>query len=254
MYLIFIDESGKPSVKEKDPFVVATLIIHDEIFFDLENDIDDIVANVLRFSTSYLARAVELHGKSLFQNKEPFNRYPIQKRVELADKIFDYIFHELQGSATTILVGIKKKEILKLPEKHARKIIIEKAYMYTMERIAWFLRDYFPTLAQIIIDTSELDSDIRQVVINEINRGMYTSRIIPPITFLEGPIFVKSEKYRALQLTDLIAYVFHRLLSGRPTAMNGLFDFRIYFTKIKPIIRKGPNNQIAGYGVKIEEI
>ncbi len=247
MFLVFIDESGKPD-RKRDPYVVCALMIHDSDFIAIEEGIDEIIGRTLKVDNP---GSVEIHGKDIFQNKGIFKMFSMEKRRELVDNIIEFIESDLSGRAKAVIVVFDKNRILSKPYDYARKRMVSIAYKFLMERIAWLVREWGPELTLLINDQSELDYDIIDAVKYEIINGIYTSRIVNTRYFIKTPLFVESQEYRMLQIADLIAYIYARIYKGKPKIAKGFFDLTNYFQKILPMIRSGPNGRIKGYGIKI---
>ena len=109
----------------------------------------------------------------------------------------------------------------------------------------------------LIIDQSELDSYIHDIIEKELLRGQYTPMIPSSKRLLPDPIFARSYHYRSLQVADLIAYTYRRYArNGRGLAAvtntDKIFNIvevteRIIMGKV---LRKRPNGSIEGYGLK----
>ncbi len=249
MYLVFIDESGKPDKKD-DPYVVCAFMIHDSSFIFIEDQVDNIVSATLGIDRPRIA---EIHGRDIFQNKGIYKKmFTMKQRRSLVENITRFIERELVNKAQTVLVVFDKNQILKTrDEKHARKYMVNTVYKLLMERIAWMVNDWGPEPTLLLCDQSELDADIIDIVRHEIREGMYTSHIVESKYFIKTPLFVDSKEHRSLQLADLIAYIYGRIHKGKTSIANGFFDLEEYFRRISTIIRRGPDGRIDGYGIKI---
>lgn len=248
MFLVFIDESGKPD-KKNDPYVVCAFMIHDSSYFFIEEGIDEIVSRVLGINNN--PRIAEIHGRDIFQRKGIYKQYTMEQRRTLVENIVDFIEDKLTGIAKAVLIVFDKKQILNKPDDYARKQMVKTVYKLLMERIAWMVRESGPELTLLLSDQSELDADIIDIVRYEMREGIYTSNIISEKYFIKTPLFVDSKDYRCLQLADLIAYIYGRIYKGKTSIAHGFFDLKNYFERISSIIRKGPDRRIEGYGIKV---
>ncbi len=249
MYLVFIDESGKPDKKD-DPYVVCALMIHDSSFIFIEDQVDHIVSATLGIDRPRIA---EIHGRDIFQNKGIYKRmFTIEQRRALVENITRFIENELVNRAQAVLVVFDKNRVLKMHnDKNARKYMVNIVYKLLMERIAWMVYEWGPQPTLLLSDQSELDADIIDTVRHEIREGMYTSNIVDSKYFIKTPLFVDSKEYRCLQLADLIAYIYGRIHKGKTSIAHGFFDLESYFRRISTIIRKSPDGRIDGYGIKV---
>ncbi len=251
MFLVFIDESGKPTRGEKDPYVVAALILHDSVYLDLEREVDKVVESVLGEHIDIDAMKIEIHAKDIVQNKGVFRRVPVKARIRLLDELFSLMCERFKNKLTSIVIIIVKDKALSLDEKSARRRMVQRAYTLLVERITWFLEDYGKELALLMVDESDLDYDIRDIVRYELLHGLYTSRLGASRLIIDTPLFVKSHRYRPIQLADLIAYTYFRIHAGRPKAMGGAFDFMKYKGMIERILRRNKGGRMEGYGIKV---
>jgi len=249
MFLVFIDESGKPD-RVDDPYVVCALMIHDSNFIFIEDEIDRIVSDTLGIDRPRIA---EIHGKDIFQNKGVYKKmFTMEQQRELVENITRFIENELADKAQAILVVFDKNRVLRIrDDDYIRKYMVNTVYKLLMERIAWMIYEQGPEPTLLLSDQSELDADIIDIVRHEIREGIYTSSILDSKYFIKTPLFVNSKEYRCLQLADLIAYIYGRIHKGKTTIARGFFDLESYFRRISRIIRKGPNGRIDGYGIKI---
>lgn len=251
--LIFIDESGKPGLREEDPFVLAALIVHESVFFDLENEVSAIVQSILG---PYGLPGVELHAKDLIQGKGDFRSVPVTARVNVYRSVIEAVARYAdEGFVKGIIIETYKDFVTRPSEEQARKCIAREAYHLMLERVAWALYDHHTEgIALLVIDESELDNHIRDVVEEEILKGKYTSRVPTSKRILLDPVFARSQHYRSLQVTDLIAYTARRAATMRrraPTNTDTYFSIRDTLETIKKrILRKSPQGTLYGYGYK----
>jgi len=250
---VFIDESGKPGLKEEDPFVLAALLVEEDLFFSLEHDISSIVARMLG---PYGLPAAELHAKELIQGKKDFANIPLHVRVQTYIAVIETIArYAAMGFVEGVVVEVYKDFTVLPNEEDAKKCIARKAYQLVLERIAWAHHDRRRSdPVVLVIDESELDAYVKEAIREEIVRGKYTSKIPSSKRMLVDPIFAKSAHYRCLQATDLIAYTARRIATKtrrRPSRTDEYFQIESIWGIIRRhILRRGPHGGTWGYGYK----
>lgn len=250
----FIDESGKPGLREEDPFVLAALLVEENLFLDLEHEISRIVARILG---PYGLSAAELHAKELIQGKKDFASVPLHARVQTYIAVIKTIAqYATRGFVEGIIVEIHKNFNVSPSEEDAKKCIVRKAYQLMLERIAWAHYDHKRNdLVILVIDESELDAYVKDIIKEEIVKGKYTSKIPSSKKILVDPIFANSAHYRCLQAADLIAYTARRVATKtrrKPSKTDKYFQIENVWNIIwGEILRKGPQGNVLGYGYKI---
>jgi uncharacterized protein DUF3800 len=95
----------------------------------------------------------------------------------------------------------------------------------------------------IVIDKSSRSSDqVATSVINYIRKNGSNTQSINNI--VEEPMFISSSVSEHMQIADASAYCTMKYLNNTPT-------FRGYWNIIWNKLRKGPNGNISGYGLKV---
>ena len=237
MLLVFVDESGKPTTKEMDPYVVAALIMHDRDFLDVSLAIDRIVEDTVAKVLGLDPREIEVHARSIVQGMGIYRRVPPAIRAKLLAKVVDLV-SSLEGRIwLLIVVGTKGSTALR--EKEARRRGVQIVYSALVRDIASSLPRFGKEMVLIIVDSSELDRDVQHAVSSTIVEELWSSSIAFRM-LVDRPLFLSSKRYRPLQLADVVAYTFRRIALGKPRAMGNLFDFESYASKISKLLAKKP--------------
>ncbi len=236
MLLVFIDESGKPTTKEKEPYVVAAFMIRDTDFLDISLALDRIVEDTVAKILGLDPREIEIHTRSIVQNMGIYKGIPPQIRAELLNKVVDFI-NGLESRAW-IAVEIGLKHGRSPPEKEARKRGVRAVYSSLLRDLAQFFTRFGKEMVLIIVDSSELDRDIQSVMSETVREELWNLGMLHRM-LVDKPLFLSSRYYRPLQIADVIAYTYRRIAMEKPIAMGGLFNFRNYVAKMdKLLIRK----------------
>ena len=260
--IVFIDESGKPTPKEKDPYVVAALLVDEAAYHELQEAVEHMLHNVLiRYSRGtnlpLNPRLWEIHAKDIVQSKGDYKRLSIDARVAIIEGVIEILKDFAQDSLVEAIVTVVLKDRItysKFKHKKIQKDIVARAYGLLMERLVWALESdpigRQHDIAILVVDESELNENVRDVVIDEVTRGIYTSRLGSSTRVLPDPIFAASKRYRGLQLADVIAYIARRIIAGRKEP--GRFNLRKCWDDIAQyVLRRCPDGRVEGCGIKI---
>ena len=245
MYIVFIDESGKPVKKEPQPFVVASVIIHENILDSLEEELLDLKLNFF----GRKAYNVEIHGKEVVHGKGYFSQVDMEKREKFLSECYKFI-----GSKTLTLIAsvVLKEKFAGLSEKEARESMERIAYMHLLERVTI----YFDKIGSserilLVVDETDVKHDIsiKNRISEEIRMGLYTSRRFSSRRIFPAPLFLPSKEQAGLQLADLVAYAVFKKYSGN--LRSAIFDFNKYLVMIWDRFDRCRGGRVEGCGIKV---
>ena len=247
MIIAFIDESGKPTPKEKTPFVLSAVIIKDTDMFNLESKFNELKAKHF----PELPPNTEIHMKDLFHGKRAFQDIEWKKRAEFLNDLC----HLIETMPLSIISVVIEKS-RNINEEDVKDKMIEnerQAFELLIERILLHLGRYekeHPLL--IIIDSTELKHDQRlQAHISDIvEEGVYASQNPNRHRLLPRPLFAASDEMMMLQLADIVSYVIFRKHSGGRMEV-GPMNLEELYRSIETKMDKGPRGAVLGYGLKI---
>ena len=248
---VFIDASGSPGPKQGDPFVLSAVVIEESLMSGFESDVERLV-----WETLGSERAPEIHARDLIQNKGDFRGLPIETRARLLSEFVRLgCEYAGRGGLAGIVVVVAKDRTFKPRDKVQRKDYIEKlvyeAYKLLLERVFSHAREYPKQYIVAILDETDVRHHITSTFFYTAVFGKYTSEMPASKRVILPPIFADSRLYRGLQLADVIAYITHRVYSGRGDPAGGLFPISSLFRQVKEcILRKSGTSRVEGYGLK----
>lgn len=245
MYIVFIDESGKPVKKEWRPFVVAAVIMHENILDEVEEGLLDLK---LRF-LGKIGYNAEIHGKEIVHGKGYFSRIDIERRERLLSECYAFIGNKPLSLIASVVL---KSGYAGVPAKEAREQMESVAYTHLLERITiYFDKKRTNERILLIIDETDVKHDIsiKNRISEEIRRGLYTSRRLSSRKIFPAPLFLASHTQAGLQLADLVAYAVFRKYSKN--LKSAIFDFNKYLQMINAKFDKCRNGRIDGCGIKV---
>lgn len=243
MYIAFIDESGKPTKKERSPFVLAALIVRD-------SELNRIRKEVNRIKLKYgLDPDVEIHARDIVHGKRGFKNVDMRVRKSLLDDVFNLL---KSLDITLISTVILKKRIVGSPKPDSivREEVEAKCYELLVERLVLFLekKAVDDWLLMVIDETyTKHDLSIRRNIERVVQHGFFASRWPASRRVFMQPLFVPSKLYEPLQLADIIAYTVFKKYSKPRSA---IFDFNKYFQQILDKFSKCRDGRIFGCGIK----
>ncbi len=125
MYLIHIDESGKPNLMDIENYILSAFIVNEEHWFCINNDLDDLKKKIFS-SLSVNPLDIEIHIKNIVHGNGKFKGVSRNDRFSMLDELYS-IIENMQ--ATLISVAIMKNKIRKKSfdiEMWAFKLLFER--------------------------------------------------------------------------------------------------------------------------------
>lgn len=271
MLIGFIDESGKPSLNDKNArhYVLACILTQsDETINFARSKLNEIKVEYK------LPQSVEFHAKNLYNAKKskdnPFTNLTKEQLIQIEQKIANLIRNlDITIISTVVDFGRVKSLLTKsniiLQDWMKEQIeydIKKKAYELLLERILIHADKSYPNDWILLIHDSVSTSgsnywskeqtDIRKIIdslIKDDSTFIYKksskSRLFPII-------FANSKELEMLQLADFVAYIIRQKVSG-----NNKFNYFELYDIIKEKIAKSRDEtkpideRIKGYGIKI---
>lgn len=246
MYLIYIDESGKPTRKDKEDFVLVGLCINEQHYRNIDQKIDEL-------KNKYFPKIdldnVEFHAKDIAYNKKVYTSLTFDQRFHLFEDIYSLIS---KIECTIIGTIIRKNKIRK------KDLDIELwAFRLLFDRFCKLLErrnkdEKKPNeYALLLFDSIRpvYDLKLRHKIIDMFRRGTYYNQ---NDYIIEDPLFISSSYRNMVQLVDCIAFCIRRKYRETSTKKSYLdIYFDRYFEIIKDKIDKDKHGKIDGYGIKI---
>ncbi|MBV9178114.1 MAG: DUF3800 domain-containing protein [Nitrososphaeraceae archaeon] len=234
--MMYVDDSGNPTLKGGQYYVLSGIIIHETSLRDIENR----VRHYKETNFKGLYANKEIHAYYMYQGEGDFKDIDPRSRIVLLRNL--YTSMSLMP-ITIISVGIEKR-------------LIQNAFPYWNPlRAAWiFITERFDRYISensmnsldkgiIMIDKGSRSSDkVATSVINHIRKNGSNTQQINHI--IEEPVFISSAVSEPMQIADASAYCTMKYLTNASKFVN-------YWDMIYNKLRKGPNGNIIGYGLKV---
>ncbi|MDO8516705.1 MAG: DUF3800 domain-containing protein [Nanoarchaeota archaeon] len=202
MFLIYLDESGKPErTDSNENYVVAGIIANEENW----NEIDEKVTNLRKKLFGQNWELYELHLAEIVHGKNLYKNMALQERINVINSIFDLI-----SSLNIRIVGV----LIKKDKMYPGKDIENWALRLLFERICWNLKDLNKNLIAagqknqyglMILDSinNDFDNKIRKKIKNFLLNGtQYQDNEF----LIEDALFTCSHWRNLCQLADFVAY------------------------------------------------
>lgn len=252
LFIVGIDSSGEPEkpkefieMDQSSLFVVSAVITHENYYFGFKNKFEKLVQNSF-------GKNIEVHMKELTNlNKMRNQGVSFNDIKDFLDKLYKLI-----GESELTLIGViinKYPPSSKIGKKKYRKNLLQTATQLLLERIT----KYFDKIglqnrkefALLLIDESYYREDmiLRDIVKEELEKGIYTSTRISKDRVISEPLFYNSKKQILIQVADAVAFCIRRKFT-KPVK-SGL-DFSIYFDEIKKRFDTCLGGIINGCGIK----
>ncbi|MBP5395046.1 MAG: DUF3800 domain-containing protein [Candidatus Methanomethylophilaceae archaeon] len=246
MYLIYIDESGKPDYSNPEPeFLLASLTINEEAWSIVDKKVVELKK---KYFPEKDPAEIEFHATDIFNHTKHFKNVSLDTRLAL----FGEIMHLISETDCVITAVMIRKDLLVNREQD----INSKALEYLFERLCYLLeeknktaRDKGAEYGLLMIDSvnPKYDNKVRLIMRGLLKSGtkFEKNRFI-----IEDPIFVDSSYRHLSQLADCVAYCLRRKFRAKEPSVDTQKQFDDFFKIIEEkLLRK--SSRTSGYGIKI---
>jgi len=198
VYLIYIDESGTPDIKDSENFVLGAIIIHENKWFEVDKKVKELKEKHF----PHQSENIEIHMSEIVHRKRVFSKFQIEERIKIIEDILKLI-EDIE--MVPVYVVIKKQKLLKSIDMRYW------AYSFLFERICYQLKalnknkekiDYGLLLFDSI--SKKKNKEIWEIVSKLLKEG---SPYEKNEHLIDGPIFSESHIRSPLQIADCVAYI-----------------------------------------------
>jgi hypothetical protein len=233
---MYVDDSGSHDLNGGIFYVLSGIIIHEIHLQEIEKKVRDYKIN--NFVGKYAND--EVHVYEIVNRSENFIGIDSQTRTNLLQNLYNTI-NEMP--ITIISVGIHKHKIsTSFPDWKT----LDSAWIFITERFDRYISENNKDSINkgiIIVDKSSRSIDkVATRMINHLRQFGSNTQQINHI--VEEPMFISSSVSEPIQIADASAYCTLKYLYQNAYFMN---YWNIIYTKL----RKAPNGDPTGYGLKI---
>lgn len=251
MLIAYVDESGIPSFKENDNFVLSCIIIEDDHWSRLDKSIFQIKR---KYYPKLNPDEIEFHASEIIRGRREHKTLTVQDRYKVLNEIYSLISQE---ELVILNVVINKSKIYN--HKKATFDIEQWAYRLLFERLDKYsvkvnakkkLTNKDDEYCIMIIDshTESYDKKLRDKILNFLKHGTY---YVQNKFIIEDPIFTDS-KWRGLsQLVDCTAFCVGRVINKRGSNEQLTSIFETYYKLIEKKFDTDHTGRIEGCGLVI---
>ncbi len=213
MYLIYVDESGKPCFKDPCPnFVLASIMVQELDWLAIDTSMKKIKA---RYFPDHRPEHVEFHLRDIVHRKGIYSGRPLNERREILAEIYDALS---SFDLKVMAIAVDKRNVQKGNldiEKSCFGLLFGRLCRYLDQRNeAAVSRGNPPQHAILMVDAVQRKYDdrlrrkIRELLTND--RYYWKNRYI-----IEDPFFTRSSYRNISQLADAVAYCIRRCTDPR---------------------------------------
>jgi len=206
LYLIYIDESGKPPFTDPENYVLSAVIVHESEWEDINLAVNNLKKTIIPHEDP---SDFEIHVRDILRGSEAFHGFSIAKRHKIMENIGDLIGN---SQCTLISILVEKDRIFK--RLKTSEWVEKWAWRLLCERLEKFLENKNPSdsiedFGLICMDSENplADESIRLRIRRFRAQG---TRYIDCRYLIEDPFFVSSELTNVIQLADFVAWVTRR--------------------------------------------
>jgi hypothetical protein len=248
MYLVYVDESGKPTFKDPENFVLGAVVIQESHYHAI-----DLAVNAVK--ERYFAlqpQTVEIHTMDMVYRRNRFQALSLDQ----CQAMFRDVAEVVAQSQCTLLASVivKSRVFPHLRDKQfdplewGHRLLFERA----CNLLAKINASRGPSQQEhgiLLIDAVERrhDARLRTKLVDFYRSG---SHYVKNQFLIDEPIFVSSQYRNLSQLADFVAFVVRRY--HREVKANNLPDAlaREAFERIKNRFDTSPNGKLDGCGIK----
>ncbi|RLI48839.1 MAG: hypothetical protein DRO73_08135 [Candidatus Thorarchaeota archaeon] len=254
MYLVYVDESGKPSMKHSSPlFVQAAFILLDSEWQSVDNAVNSLKA---KWFPNLPPEDVEIHAYEVIQQKGVYRSLGREKSLKLLENVFELI---AKINCTLIASVIHKRKLWKIKDREGVELW---SHRLLFERVCKFLEkennrrmsmNQPPEYGILLIDSvnTRYDNAVRRKYSEFFKHGtLYQTNE----DLIENPLFVNSQYRNMSQLVDVVAHMVNRYtnLRGKPQEKWNDVDYVIErgFRVIQQRFDTDESGKLKGCGIK----
>lgn len=234
MYLIYIDESGRPGLSRKDPrkhLALTGVFIEDSNWNQIALEFNKIKLDI------FGREDIEFKSNLIRRRESPFDILSEEAYKNLTDRLERFF----QSAPLTLITAVINVDALISkytqpadPYELAYQFIIERGNRLMIENKHYGMIILDSKSGQLRIDTGSQDHKL--IILTNLLRKKI-DRILGDISFGDSRYMV------GLQIADLAIYpFFHRFEYNKPDYIT----YRLMENKL----RKGPRGEIEGFGLK----
>jgi hypothetical protein len=220
MYLLYVDESGRPTGRGDDHFVLAGVAVHEMDCYPFGQGLGAVQRRMLPPEHPDL----EIHASRIISGRNEWSHVDEATRPALLDGVFDYIstWRSASGRGVLLFATVVHKRSFR------GRSVIEVAYDQLLARFDSFLTrqhlqgDSHRSL--VVADESSYEQFLQQSM-PKWKAGVGTKKLH---SLVEVPLFVDSRASRLIQAADCVAWAtwnyYERGHSSYADRLHGLLD------------------------------
>ncbi len=221
MYLLYVDESGRPTGRGDDHFVLAGLALHEEDCYPFARSVEGVQSRLLPVQH----RDLEIHASRIIAGRNEWSHVAKADRLALLDALFNH-FRDWRAPSG-------RRPVLFAVVVHKRSFpntsVVELAYDQLLARFdSYLIRQHLAGDSHrslVIADESSYEPLLQRLL------PRWKAGIGPPKklhSLVEVPLFVDSRASRLIQVADCVAWAawnyYERGHSAYAERLHGLFD------------------------------
>ena len=247
MYIVYVDESGKPDLSDSENFVLSAVIINESEWFGVHG-------KVVELKEKWFPKAepeeIELHTSDIVSGNRSYYSMKVERRFEFLGGVYELIANSPIDLVSVVIVKdrIKKKRFD--VEAWALRFLYERLSLYLIGAN----RDIETTSGHaefgiMFMDSvgAEWDRRVREKMTKYLRKG--TMYVGETEYLIEDVLFVESHLRSLSQLADNVAYCVRRKLRSSDTWKDQYFEG--FFDTIAERFVKDENGDYEGWGLKV---
>lgn len=254
MYLIYIDESGKPNLQDPEDFVLGALIINENKWVIIDNQVRALKNHF--FPTMDDSR-IELHASEMINHEKVFQNLTNAQIFDILEACYNLI----SNIDCCLIASVIRKDKIYSQIRSSSGIndwIEQWGHRILFERICLYLDKVNEEKVSIgipidygimLIDSvnRRYDQLLRKKILELFEKGTY---YIQNKYLIEDPLFISSQYRNLTQLVDLVSFIVRRRY--RNNSSNSFFNQKYlqYFNLIENKFDTDEDGTIEGCGIK----
>jgi len=228
--IVYLDDSKQDKIRDKKFQVIGAVIIPDDIFYDIEQDLGYYVYETV---SEELLETFEFHASDLWQGNPPFDIISAPERRRL----FSEFVKILDEQKISIVYGAV--DLCRLYGTiYASSNVIDMAFRLCAHALEdWFMQKSPDTFGLLICDDDRTNSKTKNAITNAFRQYRHFVRGSPPerglLAHIHDDMYFGDSKFSVgIQMADVCTFLISRHLAGYD-------DTEEMYKRIEPLIFRG---------------
>ncbi len=246
MFLIYMDESGKPNYGDPENYVLSALTIHETNWQAIDNQVKQLK---IKHFPAINPDQIEIHAKEIVSGQNIFKNLRWEQRMALFSDACQLVGN-IDCTIISVLIDKARRYNNNFDcEAWCMQLLFERLCKYLDKVNEERVQSSKPSESAILLIDSidpNYDKKVRARLLPWIRDG---TTYCPNHSIIEDPIFVNSSYRNLSQLVDCVAYCVRRKHKVADKKIDAVVND--CYEMIYPKFDKSKDGQVINFGLKI---